>query len=76
MPKYNTQENALFRLYEDWRALIRLRGTMDPGTPARQELDKKYNQVLPVIARITDIEFRSQVDTLAIEALSILEKTE
>ena len=76
MPKYNTQENALFRLYEDWRALIRLRGQTDPGTPARQELDEKYNQVLPVIARITDIEFRSQVDTLAIEALTILEKTE
>ena len=76
MDKCNYQESILFKLYADWKALIKLRGDAEPGTPQRELLDLRYNRVLPYIAMITDINHRHEIEDLAKLAMDILEKKE
>jgi hypothetical protein len=73
MDRLNKQ-TTLFKLWDDWRALIKLRAQADPGSHERQVLDKRYNRTLPLVAMITDVKYRENIDELAIVAIQILEQ--
>jgi hypothetical protein len=74
MASSNYTDTTLFKLYQEWRGLIKRRSMLDHDTPERAEIDAIYNRVLPLVSMASNPDFLSQAELLAKTALKILEK--
>ncbi len=69
----SNQDKVIIRLWDDFRSLVKERGNTDPGTAERQKLDQKYNKVVPLVALVTNPQYKAEVPDLAGLAVKILE---
>lgn len=65
-------EKILTDVFDGWKQLINQRVNAVLDSPERAKLDEKFNQVLPIIARIPETRYETIKVELAFRALGIL----